>query len=104
MSLRIRRTRAAEQDLDDIWLHIAGDNPGAADRMIDALLDAEARLAVAPLMGRARDDLAPGLRAWVVAPYILCYRVDPDDLVIVRVLHGARDLPGLFDDAGPDPA
>lgn len=66
--------------------------------MIDALIDAEFLLAEAPLMGRARDDLVPGLRGWVVAPYILCYRAEPDDLIIVRVLHGARDLPGLFDE------
>lgn len=28
---------AAESDLDDIWYHIALDNPSAADRTIDKL-------------------------------------------------------------------
>jgi plasmid stabilization system protein ParE len=34
---RVSKTRLAEQDLDDIWLHIAMDNPDAADRVPDVI-------------------------------------------------------------------
>ena len=33
----IRRTAQAEEDLIDIWLYIAQDNPGAADRLLDEI-------------------------------------------------------------------
>jgi len=42
----IRRTAQAEEDLIDIWLYIAQDNPGAADRLLDEIED-KLRLACA---------------------------------------------------------
>jgi toxin ParE1/3/4 len=33
----IRRTALAEGDLIDIWLYIAAENPGAADRLLDRI-------------------------------------------------------------------
>jgi len=35
---RVLLTRRAETDLDDIWLHIALENPVAADGVIDAIV------------------------------------------------------------------
>lgn len=49
-----------------------------------------------PLAGRARDDIAQGLRGHVVAPYLILYRLDEQDLFIVRVVDGRRDLNSLF--------
>jgi hypothetical protein len=33
-----RLSKQAEADLDELWLYIAGNNPDAADRMVDAVL------------------------------------------------------------------
>ena len=90
--LERRRLPAAERDLDDIWLTIARDNPAAADRVIDDIEVAERRLAEYPELGRARDELLPGVRSWVAGAYLLFYRVETSALVVIRVLHGARDL------------
>ena len=38
--LRVSKTRLAEQDLDDIWFHIAFDNIEAADRVLDEIAEA----------------------------------------------------------------
>lgn len=94
--LERRRTPQAERDLDDIWLTIAGDNPSAADRVIDAVEAAETRLADFPLLGRARDELMTGTRSWTVGGYIDFYRVEAAALVVVRALHGGRDLEPLL--------
>ena len=59
--------------------------------------EAERLLAEHPLIGQARPHLHPDLRGWLVRPYLILYRVDPDYLSIVRIVHGARDLPSLFD-------
>jgi toxin ParE1/3/4 len=40
----IRRTAQAEEDLIDLWLYIAQDNPGAADRLLEEIEDKCARL------------------------------------------------------------
>jgi plasmid stabilization system protein ParE len=34
---RVRVTRDAERDLDEIWLHIAGDSVDAANHFVDEL-------------------------------------------------------------------
>jgi hypothetical protein len=35
--MRVLRTRRARQDLIDIWRHIGGDDPAAADRLLDRI-------------------------------------------------------------------
>jgi toxin ParE1/3/4 len=97
VTLSLRRTSLADQDIDDIWLHIALDSVAAADAFVDRLEAAEKRLSELPYLGQATPDLHPCLRHWVVGRYLILYRVDPDALVIVRVMHGARDLPNVLD-------
>ena len=87
---------AAVEDLEDIWGHIALDSPNAADRVIRRLHAAAERLAEFPLIGVARDELAPGMRLWPVGSYVLLHRIDGRTVTIVRALWGGRDLPALF--------
>jgi len=54
-------------------------------------------LAEQPMLGRSRDELAPGLRSIPLGRYVIFYEVIPDGISIVRVLHGARDLGSLFE-------
>eukprot|EP01039_Chlorochromonas_danica_P012820 gene12820-14759_t len=77
-------------DLDEIWLHVALDNPAAADRLIDRIVARCQGLASHPQLGPARPEIAPDTRALVVGDYLLLYRVDGYDAVIVRVVYGAR--------------
>lgn len=92
MTRSVRRSAAAEQDLTDIWVTIAKDRPLAADRVLTALLEAEDRLADHPQLGRLRPELPGQLRSWSVAPFVIFYRVLEDQILVIRVLHGARDL------------
>jgi toxin ParE1/3/4 len=94
--LKVRRLPLAIQDLDEIWMTIAMDSPRAADNLARRFFDAEDRLADFPELGEARPDIAPGLRKWTVGNYLIFYRVDPDAVTIVRVVHGARDLPAAL--------
>lgn len=89
----VRLSASAENDLLEAWLYIAEDNLDAADRLIDRI-DSEARhLLKQPKMGRARDELAPGLRSWPTStPYILFYFADAHGITVARVLHHARDV------------
>lgn len=92
-----RVSAAARADLDEIWLYIAQDNPDAADRFICALVTRFPRLASMPEMGRRREELAPHLRSLAFGNYVIFYRPMEKGVEIARVLHGARDLPPLFE-------
>jgi toxin ParE1/3/4 len=50
-----------------------------------------------PEMGRKRFDFADGLRSLAVNNYVIFYRPIADGIQLIRVLHGARDIPALFD-------
>lgn len=88
----IDRRPAAETDLIEIWLHIARDDEGAADRVLDRIEQTLRMLAARPLLGRARSDLAPGLRSFPIGSRIAFYRPTERGIDLVRVLGGAMDI------------
>ena len=96
---RVLRTPRANTDLDDIWLHVALDSPSAADRLIDSLVDRCLILADYPHLGPSRPDIAPSARMLTYGDYLILYALRGSDAVIVRVVHGARRLEGLFDES-----
>lgn len=53
-----------------------------------------------PLSGPAREQFAAGLRVMFHNRYAVYYRVLPDELVIIRVLHGARDVDAIAEHGG----
>jgi toxin ParE1/3/4 len=102
MKVPVRRTKQADADLDEIWLHIAVDNVIAAERLMERIEAAEDRLGEFPQIGQARPEIRADLRHWPVGAYLILYRVGEDEIIIVRVVHGARDLSGLFGGPAPD--
>jgi toxin ParE1/3/4 len=90
--LPIIRTDRADEDLIDIWVSIATDNPAAADRVLDAIQRRWQQLSLYPYSGVARDDIAPGIRCLVAGNYLTLYRVAADAILIIRVLHGRRRI------------
>lgn len=89
----IRFTNSAEADLLELWLNIAEENLVAADESLDLIQATVSLLGTQPEMGRARPELADGLRSFPTrTPYIIFYVPDGDDLLVVRVLHHARDI------------
>lgn len=91
-----RRTARAEEDLVEIWLYIAEDNANAADRLLEEIDRSCGLLADNPLLGRARPDIAPELRYLPIGNYLVLYRTLPHGIEVVRVVHGARRMEGLF--------
>jgi toxin ParE1/3/4 len=89
----------AEADLDDIWLYVAKEsgNMDVATRLINAITRRFFFLASFPYVGRARDpDFGAGTRSASVGEYVIVYCVDGQDVLILRVVHGRRDLEALF--------
>jgi len=97
---------SARQDIDDAIFHylVEGGAP-LADRFTDALASAFERLSYQPAMGSPRYAALlnlPEMRCWPLRPWPqLLFYLDRERAVdIVRVLHGARDIPALL--AEPD--
>jgi toxin ParE1/3/4 len=89
----------AEAELDGIWLYIAKEsgNPDIADRFIDTLSHHFHRLALNPRIGRRRDrDLRPGVRSFPVGNYIILYRIEREDVQILNVIRGSRNIAALL--------
>jgi toxin ParE1/3/4 len=91
---RFTLARGVRADLRAIWDYIAIENyhPDAADRLIDRITDVFVMLARQPLLGEARPDLAPRLRAFVVSPYLVLYTPERHGVRIVQVVHSAREI------------
>lgn len=55
-----------------------------------------------PHSGAPRPRLAPGLRVTFHYPYAIYYTPTAEAVVIVRVLHGARDVAAIVEQGGFD--
>jgi toxin ParE1/3/4 len=92
----LRFSDHAEIDLIEIGDFIATDSAVNARRFVADLEKYCLILAAHPLLGRARDDLLPGLRSLPYHRYLIFYRALHSGVEIVRVLHGARDIRRAF--------
>ncbi len=98
--IRVRHSVKSRDDLIDIWVHIARENPTAADRVYDRLEARVKHLQQFPKIGTTRPDIAPDARALVEHPNLILYRLDTQGVQIVRVLHSARNIDGVLFEAG----
>lgn len=100
---RLVWTPRARQDLLEIGLLIASDNPDAADRILTRIGDRAELLRLNPRIGQRRPDIRRTIRVLVERPYLILYRLHPDthdgpvdSVELVRVIDGRRDLKHLF--------
>lgn len=94
--MKVRWTASAEQDLKNIRDYIAHDSRLYADRMVQSVLASVEGLEVFPESGAlVLDRRVRGLREIFVRPYRIIYRILPECVEIMAVIHGARRLPSL---------
>ena len=81
-------------DLTEAYAYLADRNPAAADGLFDEIELVVQLLAAFPEIGRPRDELRPGVRSFRVRRFrhLIFYRRTDDDIVLLRLLHGARDI------------
>ncbi|MFN3475196.1 MAG: type II toxin-antitoxin system RelE/ParE family toxin [Blastomonas sp.] len=101
--LRLIVSTAAQRDIDGIGRFIAQDNATAARNFVDRLTSCFERLQAMPGIGSMRDELEPGLLGRAFGNYIIYYRVIEGNLLIQRIIHGARDQSATLDAADESP-
>ncbi len=88
-----------EADLDNIWYYVAKESGSLeiANRLIDSITNRFLLLSQHPYLGRTRaDDFGAGSRTFAVGEYVILYQIIQDEVLILRVVHGRRDLEVLF--------
>jgi toxin ParE1/3/4 len=100
-SHRIIKRPRAYQDLDEQAAYLQRESPRVALRFLEAADAAFASLADMPTMGREYDPDNPrlaGVRTFRISgfPHLVFYRPLEDGIEVLRVLHGARDVPHIL--------
>jgi len=95
--MRVVITAAAKADLLAIRRYIEADNPNRAVSFVEELLDRCLALADTP---RAYP-LVPryerfGIRRCVHGNYLIFYRLQPEQIEVIHMLQGARDIEALL--------
>lgn len=97
---RVEFLQPALDDLEEIILHIARDSKAAAMKMHDKIVAAAYRLETFPKLGIPVPDKKMregGFRMLIIDKYILFYKIYGDMINILRLVHGSRDYPQLFE-------
>ena len=92
---------AARRDLLGAVRRISKDSPAAARALRDGVARAAERIGEYAHTGSLRLELAAEPYRFVVLtgfPYIIVYNAARQPPLIVRILHGARDLPEILRD------
>ncbi len=88
----IKILQSAQFDLDEIWAAIAQSDIFNADRFVAKLEAKISSLSQFPEKGVARPDLFPDTRMLVEGQYLIFYQFEHETVIVMRVVHGARDL------------
>ena len=95
--MRCRFTPLAEADLEAIGDDIARGNPRRALTFVQELRERCAKIVHMPRAAPLRPELGEGIRVVTFGRYLICYSErDPDQVVVERIVHGARNLKRLF--------
>ena len=94
-----RLTKPALRDLEEIVAYLTREASAVVSERIEArLFDAFADLARLRVLGHRRLDVRrKDLLFYVVNPYLIAFRREArENVMIVRVLHGRRDVGGIL--------
>lgn len=96
-------TPQAQQDLIEIYVTIGLENPSAAERLYTAIEQRALLLIEHPRLGVRRPEIAHSARMLVEGMYVILCETHPDtdeaavdEVEIVRVIHGNRDVAAVF--------
>jgi toxin ParE1/3/4 len=94
--MRVVWTANAKRQLAEIHQYIAANSPQYAKAMIDRITARSVQLATFPMSGAVMVEYAdPKIRELIEGTYRIIYRVRPESVEVLAVVHGARNLPPL---------
>ncbi len=92
--MRVHWTDNAIAHLVDVYEYIAHDSPIYAKRVIDIITRRSEQIAVFPMSGRSVPEYeSDDIREIIQNPYRIIYRIKPDQIDVLAVIHCAQLLP-----------
>ena len=89
-------TPLAAFDIEEIGDYIAQDNPIRAVTFVDELRAHCEKICFNPVGYRRRPELSDDLRACAHGNYLIFFESTTEQVTIIRILHGARDIPEVL--------
>jgi len=91
--VRVVWTKAADSNIQAIYDYIAQTSADYARRMIERITDRSPQIGAFPMAGRTVPEFQVGqLREVFEHPYRIIYRIRPDRIDIIAVVHMSRHL------------
>lgn len=95
--MKVFWTENAIGHLANIYEYIGLNSQTYASRMVDRITRRSQQIANHPLSGRKVPEYdAEDIRELIEKPYRLIYRIKPDQIDVLAVIHGAMLLPEDF--------
>lgn len=89
-------TRAARLDIMGAFEYLLELNPKAASNTYDEINKFCFQcLSANPYLGHKRPDLPQKYRSFTIRNYVIIYEVLPENISIIRIVHGAKDMKAL---------
>ncbi len=97
--MRVSWAEPALEDLEAIQAYIAKDSNFYARQFVERIFDATIKLDVFPEIGRRVPEAEEraNVRELIFQGYRIIYLIQPENVTIITVIHGSRDLAGLED-------
>ena len=95
--MKVHWTRNAIGHLANMYEYIALNSPTYAKRTVDKITRRSEQIADQPYSGRKVPGYdAENIRELIEKPYRIIYRIMPDQIDVVAVIHGAHLIPNDF--------
>lgn len=91
--MRVRLSRRAERDLEEIRDYLLPRSPQGAERVRQAIEMTINLLGAFPGVGRETDIADVCVLPVVHFPFLVYHTVTPDEVIILHIRHGARAAP-----------
>ena len=92
--MKVHWTRNAIGHLANIYEYIGLNSTIYANRMVDKIIRRSEQIADQPYSGRKVPEYdADDIRELIEKPYRIIYRIKPNQIDVVAVIHGAQLMP-----------
>jgi len=92
--VKVHWTDTARDHLQAIHAYIARNSPQYALHVVDRLTRRSQQIADFPLSGRGVAEFGvPQIRQVLEGPFRIIYYIKPDQIDVLAVIHGARQIP-----------
>jgi len=96
MSRICRFTVLASRDLESILDFLAEQSSIDAAESFLEKINQKCQNLKFPSLARSRNELFPGIRSLPIDQYLIFYRLQEEEIEIVRIVSGYQDLDALF--------